>query len=215
MMCDRIDDAVAAAHSAFLYGLFEANAGRRRFLLWQWLQGYEPNTKSAVPLSLLRETWYVIVRALLSERDAFVVENTRCLLMGPLFPVRYEWLTEQERHYLVHDVFRHRRRLFSSVKVVPPAVIHLSGFKLEGANLTVLPVWRRQLVRDLASWMQDGTLALEFSCAVQRLALERGDRFLCEVYASLQGHGPVSMVPCFGLGPWDPVRAREELEQPD
>lgn len=206
--CDVVA-AVREAHRMFVYGLFEHNPARRRFMLWQWLQAYE--CKEAP--GLLRETWYVIVKELLWSRDEFVVGSTQCLVLGPLFPVRYEWLSAQERHFLVHDAFRFRKVLFTSVKVVPPAVVHLSGFCGDAERLPGSGVWRRALVRDLASWMTDGVVANEFACAVNRLAVERGDRFLCEVGAALNGWGPVTHVPCFGLGADDPVRPREEEEQ--
>lgn len=196
--------AARAEHRAFLYGLFGHNEGRRRYLLWEWLKAYQP----VAAKGHLRDIFRDILTALLWNRAAFVVESTCFTILGDAFPVRYEWLDAHERRYIQQGVFRNRRQLFRNVKVLPNNVVHLSDFVLDGG---VHPVWRRAMVRDLASWVQ-GPLELEFGCAVQRLALERGDPFLSEMYAALHGHGPVSMLACWGHGPLDPVQEPREEE---
>lgn len=209
--------AVAAAvrdeYRAFLYGLFAHNPRRRRFVLWQWLCNYRVGNCGGGIAAALRDVWRAILESLLWARAALVVESTLFEVLGAAFPVRYEWLDARERHFIVHSLFRHRKALFGDVRVLPNNAVRLSGFVCDSADGDAFDgVWRRQLVRDLAAWVAPcgGHVALEFVCAVQRTAVERGDPFLCELYAALMGHGPAAALPCWGHGEADAVRPREE-----
>lgn len=199
-------------HRAFLYGLLARDPQRRAYIVWNWLLNYQP----APPKGGLRQIWHSILETLLWQRSDFVVESYKFLLLGPAFPVRYEWLTAQERRsYIVGYVFANRKTLFKSVSVMRNNTVCLEGF-LPGQQQRDLvdTVWRRQWVRDIASWVH-GDAALEFTCAVQQLALERGDVFLSELFATLNGHGLVTQLPCWGHGPQDRVRPLEEEEGTD
>lgn len=195
-------------HRAFLYGLLARDPQRRGFILWQWLLNYQPPKE----LITLRQIWHNILETLLWQRSSFVLESYKFLLLGPAFPIRYEWLTAEERRgYIVGWVFTHRKTLFSTVKVMRNNAVCLEGF-LPSDRDPVDAVWRRQWVRDIAGWVVQGSVALEFTCAVQQLALEKGDVFLSELFATLSGHGPVALLPCWGHGPQDRVRPLEEEE---
>jgi hypothetical protein len=199
-------------HRAFMYGLLARDPQRRKFILWQWLLNYQPPPPpSDTTVVLLRQIWYTILETLLWQPNDFVVESYKFLVLGPAFPVRYEWLTASERrHYIVGHVFAHRKRLFKSVSVMRNNTVCLTGFL--PSTTTLDDVWRRQWVRDIAEWTQ-GEVALEFTCAIQRLAIERGDVFLSEMFATLNGHGWVSQLPCWGHGQEDNVRPWEEEEE--
>jgi hypothetical protein len=200
------------AHRAFLYGLLARNPQRRAYIVWNWLLNYHPPEDEKTQ----RQVWYTILKTLLWQRSDFVVESYKFLLLGPAFPVRYEWLTARERRsYIVGNVFANRKTLFKTVNVLRNNTVCLEGFLPTAATTSerdpVEAVWRRQWVRDIAGWVH-GHVALEFTCAVQQLALERGDIFLSELFATLNGCGLVAQLPCWGLGPQDRVRPLEEEE---
>lgn len=197
-------------YRSFLYGLLARDPQRRAFILWNWLLNYVTETK----FLQLREIWQDILETWLYQRSSFVVESSKFLLLGTAFPIRYEWLTASERHnYIVGYVFANRKTLFKTVNVLRNNTVHLEGFihAQEGGRDALDPVWRRQWVRDVAGWMH-GHVALEFTCAVQQLALKKGDVFLSELFATLNGHGLVAQLPCWGHGPQDRVRPLEEEE---
>lgn len=199
-------------YRTFLYGLLARDPQRRAFIVWNWLLNYSVDTTK---ITSLREIWHTILETLLWQRSAFVLESYKFLLLGPGFPVRYEWLTASERrNYIVGYVFTNRKTLFKTVNVLRNNTIHLEGFIPELGRDPVDPVWRRQWVRDIAGWISQSNsmVTLEFTCAVQRLAIERGDVFLSELFTTLNGHGLVSQLPCWGHGPQDRVRPLEEEE---
>lgn len=209
----QLNTAAVQEYRTFLYGLLVRDASRRRYILWEWLQNFQHPVASTA--KLLREIWHTILETLLWQRSQFIVESSKFFLLGPAFPIRYEWLTKSERQdYIVKRVFAHRKQLFETVEVMRNNTVHLEGFEKRNALTevdSIEGVWRRQWVRDIASWVK-GQVALEFTCAVQRLALERGDVFLSELFVTLHGCGRVTQLVCWGHGPQDRVRPREEEE---
>lgn len=205
-------------HRTFLYGLLARDPLRRGFILWQWLKNYSIKEGSTTESTTnLRQVWRNILEIWLWQPSQFVVESSLFLLIGPAFPIRYEWLTTSERrNYMVGRVFAQRKQLFSTVQVLRNNTVHLEGFIHDsgGGGGSIDSVWRRQWVRDVASWVavKEGQVALEFNCAVQQLAIERGDVFLSELFATLMGHGLVKNLPCWGHGALDKIKPREEEE---
>lgn len=201
------------SYHTFLYGLLARNVSRRRFILWQWLGNYQPQKET----TLLRDVWSDIIDVLLFKKSAFAMDNSKLLLLGPAFPIRFEWLTvDERRNYIVGQLFAKRLTLFKSVSVYHNNTVYLDGFlpELSTSRDAIDAVWRRQWIRDIASWiaLSGGDIQLEFICAVQRTAIRRGDVFLSELYATLNGHGLVLNLSCWGHGPEDKVRPIEEEE---
>ena len=188
----------------FFYGLLAATPKRRQFILWHWLSAWPKGSD-----------WTEFVEVLLYQKVDFVVESERILILGPRLPIRFEWLTAEERHFLVWNVFARRHTLFNHVRVLPNQVIQLQGYK--GLAPYFDDVWRRQLLRDLAIWLAydeevQGVL-LQFMESIRRIAVARGDVWLVQIYAALNGLGPVEYVPCWGHGPLDTIRPWKVMQQ--
>lgn len=188
----------------FFYGLLAATPERRQFILWNWLSQWPKGSD-----------WSEFIQVLLYQKADFVVESERLLILGPRLPIRFEWLTTEERKFLVGNVFARRHVLFDHVRVLPNQVIQLQGYKVQKGYFD--DMWRRQLLRDLATWLayddKVQEILLYFMESIHRIAIERGDVWLLQIYAALSGLGPVEYVPCWGHGPLDPVRPWKVLQQ--
>lgn len=194
----------------FFYGLLSATPERRQFFLWQWLLGWPKGS-----------TWAEFVETLLYQKVEFVVESERLLILGPRLPIRFEWLTSKERDFVVNHVFAKRHILFDHVRILPNQMIQLHGHKVIQKSNAFVPyfdnVWRRQLLRDLAIWLAfdedvQETL-LQFMKSIHQIAIARGDVWLVQIYAALNGLGPVEYVPCWGNGPLDTMLPWKMLQQ--
>lgn len=187
----------------FFYGLLAARPERRQFILWQWLVNW-PKTNN----------WADFVQTLLYQKADFVVESERLLILGAQLPIRFDWLTGEERHFLVWTIFANRRTLFNQVKMLPHAMVQLHGYK--GTDYFD-DVWRRQLLRDLAIWLaydeavQPALFA--FMESIHEIALARGDVWLFQLHATLSGHGSIEYLPCWGHGPYDSVKPWKMRQQ--
>ena len=138
----------------------------------------------------------------------FSMESSKFFILGPLLPVLYDWLTGEERRYLAHTLFAHRRTLFSQVCVLPHGLVQLSGICYQPEQ-GIDGVWRRQWIRDIAQWLaydEKTQMPLQiFMDAIHSIALQRGDVWLIQLYATLTGHGLLEYLPCWGHGIHDAV----------
>lgn len=187
----------------FFYGLLAASPERRQFILWNWLTAWPKGTG-----------WADLVQILLYQPADFVVESERILILGPRLPIRFDWLTGEERSFLVWTVFAQRKTLFKNVKVLPNRTVQLSGYL--GKDFFD-DVWRRQLLRDLALWLAyDDAVQpalFEFMECIHALALARGDVWLFQLHATLSGHGSIDYLPCWGNGMYDKVVPWKQRQQ--
>jgi hypothetical protein len=187
----------------FFYGLLAASLERRQFILWQWLEHWPKSSSASTGGG-----WNEFIHVLLYQTPDLVIESERLLILGPRLPVRFEWLTAEERGFIVHTLFAQRHSLFKNVKVLPNHVVQLSGYK--GGGVPYLDdVWRRQLLRDVAIWLAfddraQGAL-FDFMECIHEMSLKRGDVWLFQLYATLCGYGWIDYLPCWGHGLHDPV----------
>lgn len=191
----------------FFYGLLAASPERRQFILWHWLSNWPKGS-----------SWEDFVRVLLYQKADFIVESERILILGPRLPIRMDWLTHDERQFLVWTVFAQRHTLFQHVKVLPNHMVQLQGYK--GSQDYFDDVWRRQLMRDVAVWLAYDEAVqpalFHFMECIHALALARGDVWLFQLHAALSGHGSVEYLPCWGHGPFDdvvPSKVRHQRQQ--
>lgn len=194
----------------FFYGLLAASPERRQFILWQWLVNW--------PKASTGGSWKAFVELLLYQKVDLVIESERLLILGPGLPIRFDWLSGEERHFMVYTLFAQRHALFCNVKMLPNRVVQLYGYK--GKEDYFDDVWRRQLLRDVALWLAyDDAVQrslFEFMDCIHAIALAKGDVWLFQLYTTLNGYGPVEYLPCWGHGPHDrvlPWKVRRQHEQ--
>lgn len=170
---------------AFFYRLF-CQHGHRRKLLLKWQDKVSD--------------YDAFLRAVLYEKLIFKLSSSHFCLFGDALPIRYEWLTPEDRDFVVR-LFAARQTLFKVRKEYENAHFEYSGFLYVESDI-VTRAWRRQIARDFVwfIWHRRHVGAIvDLVGAIQNLLCGPGSRdmFLANLHGAIQGRCNIDEVLCW------------------
>ncbi len=182
----------------FLQRIFGSEK-QRRVVLFGW-----HSFKSKADAERLADVFYGFMFAILYERFHFHQFLDYFTIFGNAYPIRHEWLPEEERQFLV-IAMAHRKTQYTTVREYTVGQFECSGIVHPNITLS-LPI-RRQLARDFV-WLiantGDSNAIQELIAAMQRLIVQHHpDVFLAHLVAGLNGTCLLKQIPCWGLTAWD------------
>jgi hypothetical protein len=205
-------------YRAFFFGLFNKSEERRREILQHWHRNYPVNKKAHGRLAHVFEEF---IAGILYEPIAFKLYHDQFCFFAkgsPALAVRFEWLTDEERKFIIYTVFAERRTTFRSCNVYDNLHLRLDEFiynpkdlsRAESHTAICSIIWQRELVRDFV-WLiksqRNAHYMHELNAALMSLMHQsqwgRKDVFLATLYYNMQGNGCLEQVPCWGLSATD------------
>lgn len=139
----------------------------------------------------LADVFEQFIHTVLYEPVAFHLYVDRFHVFGHSLPIRYEWLPQAERNFLI-NMFACRMTLFRSRKEYENNQFDCSEFTFDGEKEMVSHIWRRQIVRDFV-WMVAAAKNLNYAvseliASIQGVLLRKpANVFLSALHDGLQG----------------------------
>lgn len=226
-----------APFRTFFFSLFGQKKEKRQRILKYWHSPYPVDRKRHQRVA---DIFAEFISLVLYEQISFRMRSDHFLLLGNgarSLAVRYEWLDQQDRHFLVHTCFAEREKHFKACVMHenmhfklddflynPRAILSpvYRGTRPSESHTSVFSfVWQREIVRDFV-WMvmnkarAQQYLQNELLIAIQRLqcdhSMARQDLFLASLAQGVQGTLNVYSVPCWGYSRID-VHPEEAWER--
>lgn len=184
---------------SFLQGLF-VDPFKRRDILFYW-----HGTRRKVTHERLSHAFAEFISCILYNPMKLHVQFDSMHFFGPLYPVQYEWLTNEQRTLLIKMV-KHRRELFLTTKEYQNNQCDYYDMIYPEQDFITM-IHRRQLARDFV-WLvfhkKRPHLQLEMIAALQSILVKhKSDIFIATLEQALQGRCLITEVPCWDLVEWD------------